>query len=253
MTQTTTPDTKPVNPLPDTLTKATDYYLRMRKAHTVNASELDNIDTAIARAKEQKTNTEAENQLSDTDWRARFLAARGEMTEELKNQQLQRLAQRELAQEYDGLLAQLDIEQLRQKAKCHASAKDCCNAHASALRDYAEWEFNQALNTISANVIRAIKLQRHMLDITTSEFTQGLAYQNPEKVVMDLVVEKLKAKTNNYRFDMSNEPVLSSLGLNVPSLPHSYFEPVASPARRMKFFNELKEKEEALKTRSQKA
>ncbi|MEQ9997950.1 capsid size determination protein [Pectobacterium versatile] len=252
MSQTTTQETKPVNPQPDMLKRATDYYLRMREAHTVNAGELDNIDTAIARAKEQKTNTEAENQLSDTDWRARFLAARGEMTEELKNQQLQRLAQRELAQEYDGLLAQLEIEQLRQKAKCYASAKDCCNAHASALRDYAEWEFNQALNTISANVIRAIKLKRHMLDITTSEFTQGLAYQNPEKVVMDLVTEKLKAKTNNYRFDMSNEPVLSSLGLNVPSLPHSDFEPVASPARRMKFFRELKEKEEALKTRSQK-
>ncbi|WP_240345388.1 hypothetical protein [Pectobacterium brasiliense] len=47
----------------------------------------------------------------------------------------QRLAQRGLVQEYDNLLAQLDIEQLRQKAKCYASAKDCCDAHVSALRD----------------------------------------------------------------------------------------------------------------------
>ncbi|MEI7285064.1 capsid size determination protein [Pectobacterium carotovorum] len=252
MSQTTTPETKPVNTLPDTLTKATNYYLRMREAHTVNASELDHIDTAIARAKEQKTNTEAENQLSDTDWRARFLAARGEMTEELKNQQLQRLAQRELAQEYDGLLAQLEIEQLRNKAKCYASAKDCCDAHACALRDYAEWEFNQALNNISTNLIRAIKLKRHMLDITTSEYKQGLAYQKPEKVVMDLVTENLRGKMDNYRFDMSNEPVLSLLGLNSPSLPHADFAPISSPAGRMKFFRELKEKEEALKTRSQK-
>lgn len=59
MSQTSTPDAKPVNPLPDTLKKATDYYLRMREAHTVNAGELDNIDTAIARAKEQKANTES--------------------------------------------------------------------------------------------------------------------------------------------------------------------------------------------------
>ncbi|MFJ5375920.1 hypothetical protein ACIPSX_00990 [Pectobacterium sp. CHL-2024] len=132
----------------------------------------------------------------------------------------QRLAQRELAQEYDGLLAQLDIEQLRQKAKCYASAKDCCDAHVSDLRDYAEWEFNQALNNISTNLIRAIELKRHMLDITTSEFALGAAYQKPEKVVMDLIVEKLKVKANAYRFDMSNEPVLSSLGLNAPSLPH---------------------------------
>ncbi|MFJ5506549.1 capsid size determination protein [Pectobacterium carotovorum] len=252
MSQTTTPETKPVNPLPDTLKRATDYYLRMREAHTVNAGELDNIDTAIARAKEQKTNTEAENQLSDTDWRARFLAARGEMTEELKNQQLHRLAQRELAQEYDGLLAQLEIEQLRQKAKCYASAKDCCDAHASALRDYAKREFNQALSNISTALIRAIKLKRHMLDITTSEYKQGIAYQKPEKIVMDLIVEKLKVKANDYRFDMSNEPVLSSLGLNAPSLPHADFAPVSSPARRTIFFQELKEKEEALKTRSQK-
>lgn len=174
------------------------------------------------------------------------------MTEELKNQQLQRLAQRELAQEYAGLLAQLEIEQLRQKAKCYASAKDCCNAHTSALRDYADWEFNQALNNISANLIRAIELKRHMLDITTSEVTQGAAYRKPEKVVMDLIVEKLKVKVNNYRFDMSNESVLSSLGLNAPSLPHADFELVSSPAKRTIFFRELKEKEEALKTRSQK-
>ncbi|WP_234830618.1 hypothetical protein [Pectobacterium carotovorum] len=60
----------------------------MRETHTINAGGLNNIDTAIARAKEQKANTEAKNQLSDTDWRARFLAAHGEMTEELKNQQL---------------------------------------------------------------------------------------------------------------------------------------------------------------------
>ncbi|KHS94761.1 capsid size determination protein [Pectobacterium parvum] len=243
---------KPVTP-PDVLKKTADEYQKRRAEHFANASELDNIDTAIARAKEQKANTEAENQLSDTDWRARFLAARGEMTEELKSQQLQRLAQRELAQEYDGLLAQLEIEQLRQKAKCYASAKDCCDAHASALRDYAEWEFNQALNNISTNLIRAIKLKRHMLDITTSEYKQGIAYQKPEKVVMDLVTENLRVKTDNYRFDMSNELVLSSLGLNSPSLPHSYFEPVASPAQRMKFFRELKEKEEALKVRGKKA
>ncbi|WP_223250542.1 hypothetical protein [Pectobacterium peruviense] len=76
--------------------------------------------------------------------------------------------------------------------------------------------------------------------------------QNPEKVVMDLVTEKLKAKTNNYRFDMSNEPVLSSLGLNAPSLPHADFAPVSSLAKRTIFFRELKEKEDALKTRSQK-
>ncbi|MDK9444855.1 hypothetical protein WCU81_20430 [Pectobacterium atrosepticum] len=59
-------------------------------------------------------------------------------------------------------------------------------------------------------------------------------------------------KANNYHFDMSNEPVMSSLGLNEPSLPHADFEPVSSPARRTIFFQELKEKEEALKTRSQK-
>ena len=252
MSQTTTPETKPANALPETLKRATSYYLRMREEHTANAGELDNIDTAINRAKEQKASTEAENQLSDTDWRARFLAARGEMTEELKNQQLHRLAQRELAQEYDGLLAQLEIEQLRQKAKCSASAKDCCDAHAGALRDYAEWEFNQALNSISTNLIRAIKLKRHMLDITTSEYKQGHAYQKPEKVVMDLITNNLREKADNYRFDMSNEPVLSSLGLNTPSLPHADFAPVSSPAKRTIFFRELKEKEDALKTRSQK-
>ncbi|KMK80240.1 hypothetical protein KCQ_12085 [Pectobacterium atrosepticum ICMP 1526] len=69
---------------------------------------------------------------------------------------------------------------------------------------------------------------------------------------MDLIVEKLKVKANDYRFDMSNEPVLSSLGLNSPSLPHADFAPVSSPAKRMIFSRELKEKEEALKTRSQK-
>ena len=133
------------------------------------------------------------------------------------------------------MLAQLEIEQLRKKATCYASAKDCCDAHASALHDYAEWEFNQALNNISTNLIRAIKLKRHMLDITTSEYKQGTAYQKPEKVVMDLIVEKLKVKANDYRFEMSNEPVLSSLGLNSPSLLHADFEPVSSSAKRMIF------------------
>ncbi|MCU1793230.1 capsid size determination protein [Pectobacterium polaris] len=242
---------KSVTP-PDVLKKTADEYQKRRAEHFANASELDNIDTAIARAKEQKANTESENQLSDTDWRARFLAARGEMTEELKNQQLQRLAQRELAQEYDGLLAQLEIDQLKQKAKCHHSAKECRDAYKTALFQYANWEFNQAINNISEDLIRAIKLYRHMYDVTTSEFTEGLAYQNPDNRVMNQVIDHLMVKSNKYQFNMDNEPELSSLRLYQPALPHSDFPPVSTLCQNTKFWRELKEKEEALKTRGQK-
>ncbi|NAT79108.1 capsid size determination protein [Dickeya dadantii] len=248
MSQTTPQSNNPVD-IPDVLKKMTDTYLKKREAHLANASELDNITTAMMRANAQQAATKAENQLSDTEWRTRFLKARGEMTEELKAQQLQRLAQRELAHEYDGLLAQLEIDQLRQQATCHASAKACCHAHASALRDYAEWELSQALDRISTALIRAITLKRHMLGITTSEFTEGLSYQKPDKVVMEQVVNCLITKSNNYRFEMDNEPVLSVLGLDSPSLPHADFPPVANPIGRMNFFRDLKEKEAALTTR----
>ncbi|WP_263064589.1 capsid size determination protein [Dickeya dadantii] len=248
MSQTTPQSNNPVD-IPDVLKKMTDTYLKKREAHLANASELDNITTAMMRANAQQAATKAENQLSDTEWRTRFLKARGEMTEELKAQQLQRLAQRELAHEYDGLLAQLEIDQLRQQATCHASAKACCHAHASALRDYAEWELSQALDRISTALIRVITLKRHMLGITTSEFTEGLSYQKPDKVVMEQVINCLIAKSNNYRFEMDNEPVLSMLGLDSPSLPHADFPPVANPIGRMNFFRDLKEKEAALTTR----
>ncbi|WP_405081086.1 capsid size determination protein [Pectobacterium versatile] len=236
----------------DYVKKTADGYQKSRAEHFANVNDLDNINTAIERAKEQKANAEAENQLSDSDWRARFLAARGEMTEELKNQQLQRLAQRELAQEYDGLLAQLEIDQLKQKAKCHHSAKECWRDYNSALFQYADREFKQAMNNISEELIRAIKLYRHMYDVTTSEFTEGLAYQDPDKRVINQVIDYLMVKSNKYQFDMENEPELSSLRLYRPALPHSDFPPVSTPCQNMKFWRELKEKEEALKARGQK-
>ncbi|WP_350238276.1 hypothetical protein U1R68_17305 [Pectobacterium colocasium] len=92
-----------------------------------------------------------------------------------------------------------------------------------------------------------------MYDVTTSEFTEGLAYQDPDKRVINQVIDYLMVKSNKYQFDMDNEPELSSLRLYRPALPHADFAPVSSPAKRMIFFRELKEKEEALKTRSQKA
>lgn len=108
------------------------------------------------------------------------------------------------------------------------------------------------MNNISEELIRAIKLYRHMYDVTTSEFTEGLAYQDPDKRVNNQVIDYRMVKSNQYQFDMDNEPELSSLRLYRPTLPHSDFPPVSTPCQNMKFWRELKEKEEALKVWGQK-
>ncbi|MCV4877896.1 hypothetical protein ACLEAR_24535, partial [Escherichia coli] len=91
------------NTIPEYLQPALAQLEKARAAHLENARLMDETVKAIERA-EQEKNALAQADGNDADdWRTAFRAAGGVLSDELKQRHIERVARRELVQEYDNL------------------------------------------------------------------------------------------------------------------------------------------------------
>ncbi|HEI4578264.1 TPA: hypothetical protein SI919_005319, partial [Escherichia coli] len=103
------------NTIPEYLQPALAQLEKARAAHLENARLMDETITAIERA-EQEKNALAQADGNDADdWRTAFRAAGGVLSDELKQRHIERVARRELVQEYDNLAVVLNFERERLK------------------------------------------------------------------------------------------------------------------------------------------
>ncbi len=109
------------NTIPEYLQPALAQLEKARAAHLENARLMDETVTAIERA-EQEKNALAQADGNDADdWRTAFRAAGGVLSDELKQRHIERVARRELVQEYDNLVVVLNFERERLKGACDST------------------------------------------------------------------------------------------------------------------------------------
>lgn len=90
-----------------TINNALDAFSQAKSAHTENMLKLNDIEAAITRSEKERQNALNESAEAEQNWRIRFRELRGMMTPELKAEHGQRVAGRELAEEFATLIDEL--------------------------------------------------------------------------------------------------------------------------------------------------
>jgi conjugal transfer/entry exclusion protein len=88
-------------------------FTAARDTHAASMQELKEIDTAIERCKQERQTALSESAEAEQDWRSRFRTLRGNLTPEMKAEHSKRIASRELADEFTGLIAELETDRTR--------------------------------------------------------------------------------------------------------------------------------------------
>lgn len=217
--------------------------------HLENAGKLDETETAISRAREQKAELEQENGSSGSAWRDAFRAGGAVLTDELKNSHIERVARRELAQECDNLAEVLEYERDRLRGSCDGTARAYRQAHLDVLMQYAGHELEEALKKTCGALVRAMKLKILALDNPLANTTGHQGYVAPETAVMQEVKAWLEQQVSAHHIRLADEPVLYKTGLSSASLPHMEYGLADSPGKRKAYQEKLRQRGADLKAR----
>lgn len=94
-----------------------------KDAHTASMGKLSDIEASIQRCEQERQTALSESAQAEQDWRSRFRTLRGNLTPELKAEHSKRIASRELADEFTGLITELEKDKTSP-----------CLAHAPPVR-----------------------------------------------------------------------------------------------------------------------
>ncbi|HED2338258.1 TPA: capsid protein [Serratia liquefaciens] len=172
-----------------------------------------------------------ESAQADKDWRSRFRTLCGNMTPEMKAEHNQRVASRELAEEFSGLIAELETDKQRAMLDACRSGEAYVGAHARAFTTYANAEWQKAMLSISPVMLRAFLLRIQSLEMESET--------SPRVTAMRELGDSLKMQSGLYQFDMDKEPVLSVIGMRRPALTGVDMKLYRSPAKRGQLASEL--------------
>lgn len=229
--------------------QAIQHFCAVNKEHGQVVADMENIEASIASCREQKQHAEAQSQQDDNGWRELFRKARGVMTGELKQQHIERIANREMIAELDNLIQELELDEARQKIMCSGSGATLRKAHTHALGALADKELSQSLSALDG-VVRAVKLKRLALSAEQAETTSNGRFSEYEididKRVFAEIRSYLEPRVEKYTFDMAKEQELATIGLQ-PGLSKYMNDELASPVKRKVAYEEIRRKESQLK------
>jgi hypothetical protein len=239
----------PQSELHPAVQQAITRYLDNKQTLQGDVSKMEEIIADIGRCQHQKEEIETLSDQSGSQWRETFLKMRGQVSAEMKEQQLQRMANQETSRELRHLLLTLDIEKDRQEITCSGSGKALLDSHESALMAYAEQELKKALSAGLETLIRAVSLKRTALRYQQATVTMGGRLSDyevsPDAVIFEEINQYLKDEMTRYKFDMAQEPVLAQLGVHRPETKF-FSAKLATTGGRSMAFATLKRKEERL-------
>ncbi|EPB4204966.1 aldehyde dehydrogenase [Yersinia enterocolitica] len=223
-------ESHPINPLLNT-------FIAAKAAHLENVKKLNELQASITRCQQQQQEAENDNQQAENSWRKLFRKLRGEMTEELQSQHATRIAKRELAKEFAGLIEEIKLDESLAKLYCCSSAKEYQQAHKETILAYADMEMKTALENLSQEIIRAAKIK-----ITAYKMYGS----RPATEILNGVKDHLIDIASKFELDMEKEPVLSELKLHQPALEGVDDELYNSPIKWTRLALSVKEKREQL-------
>ncbi|ELT6554772.1 TPA: capsid protein [Escherichia coli] len=206
-------------------------FTEAKAAHTGSMMALNDINAAITRSEKERQNALEESAEADKSWRTRLRSLGGAMTPELKAEHGRRMAGRELAEEFTGLIAELETDKSRAMLTACATGRQYVDEHATALTVCAQTAWTEAMDTISPLLVRAYRLRLRELELKGEP--------RPGQVLGEELQQHVALQAQFYTFDMDNEPVISQLGLHRPPLTGVDMTLYKSPLKRNQLAAEL--------------
>ncbi|CAI2515901.1 Uncharacterised protein [Serratia liquefaciens] len=211
-------------------------------------TELNDIRQVIATTHDKKRAAEEQAVMDDKGWRKRFRKAKGELTPEMQGLHTQRIIKRELVNEYDGLLAELEDEQEEAMLSVCAAARRYDQKHRTILRTHSEMTLEIALDKASS-LIRAVALRLHAqsrLGHDEEQFqNNNLCARDPRGVVMQEIMQALMERAGSYQLSAEGDPILEAIGLYGPDFSGIDQRLINSPAALTKLSVEIAERKKA--------
>lgn len=219
-------------------------FEQARTAHLEKMKEYNAICADITRCtKEREAAIEAGKE-AETNWRMRFRTLRGNLTEELKAEHSQRIASRELADEFTGLIEELEIDkQVAMIGGCNTGLS-YINSHRAAFNEFADAAWQSALRNVSPSLLWAIRLRLQREKVNPREDDS----RSDVQIVAELIGNALtRAAAALPEKALTEAPVLENIGLWRPALTGVDMKLYQSPMSRQKLMETLEEKRERLK------
>lgn len=212
-----------------------------RAAHAEQMKIYNATRSDIARCEQERQAAIEAGKEAETSWRARFRSSRGNLTDELKAEHSQRIASRELAGEFTGLIEVLELDKQSNMLSCCVSGKRLVEAHNSALNAVADIYWQSALRCVSPKLLHALRLK------ILAQSLNGEGFEKPEQYVARLIGEELMALANRVTdAQLLEDPELAEVGLRRPALTGVDMNLYGSPVGRSKLATELKSRREKL-------
>ncbi len=211
-------------------------------------TELNDIRQVIATTHDKKNAAAEQAVMDDKGWRKRFRKAKGALTPEMQDLHTQRIIKRELVNEYDGLLGELEDEQEEAMLSVCAAARHYDQKHRTILRTYSEMMLEVALDEASL-LIRAVALRLHAqsrLGHDEAQFqNNNLCARDPRGVVMQEIMQALVERAGSYPLSTEGDPILGAIGLYGPDFSGLDQRLINSPAALTKLSVEIAERKKA--------
>ena len=115
------------------VSEALTRFTEAKAAHTGSMMTLNDINAAITRSEKERQTALEESAEADKSWRTRLRSLGGAMTPELKAEHGRRMAGRELAEEFTGLIAELETDKSRAMLEACTTGRQYVDEHATAL------------------------------------------------------------------------------------------------------------------------
>ncbi|MGK6329204.1 hypothetical protein ACMGEE_19245 [Erwinia sp. DT-104] len=189
-----------------------------RAEHTAQMMKINDITAAIAHSKKEREAAIENGKEAETSWRTRFRSLRGNLTDELRAQHSQRIVSRELAEEFTGLIEELEFEHEGEMIKAVHTGHAYVNAHNAAFTQYVEGQWEAAMRNLSPTLIRAVRLKLLSLRLNDRGRHTERHHEEPEAILAREVGKTLADKAEAARLDMDAEPVVSEIGVYRPAL-----------------------------------
>lgn len=226
----------------DVVAQQIEAFSREKAAHTEKMLKINEINSSITRCEKERNDAIESGKEAETNWRTRFRSLRGAITPEMRAEHSQRIASRELADEFTALIEELELEKQSQMIIAVASARNYVHAHRSAFTTYAESQWDSAMRNISPKLLRGIKLKLLAMQLGDSGQHTSAVYEAPEVILARKVGELLTRAADKSQLDMEGEPVLTKIGLRRPALTGVDMHLFRNPAAVHKLVHQLKAK-----------
>jgi hypothetical protein len=134
-------------------------FEKARAGHTAQMKEFNSVVAHITRCEKERQAAIEAGKEAESNWRINFRKLRGNFTDELRAEHTQRIASRELADEFVGLLKELELDKQYATLCCCTSGKELVESHSTAFTEFADAHWQSALRNVSPSLLWAIKLR----------------------------------------------------------------------------------------------